>query len=87
MNPDWLDAPCVIKRLIDLKVVRDQAWRASNPHDHEYNFEFVNPERPSKVILQIIKRAGNYYIAPSRIKILARQYKYNSAVIQRDCAV
>jgi hypothetical protein len=84
---DLLDAECVIQSLHDQKIISLYEWRHGHPNDQNYPIRFDRPEGVGIIILDIIKRSGQYYVPRSRINILSSYYEFSPDTIYSKCTI
>ena len=85
---DLLIADCVIQHLMNGNVISFVEWRREHPNDQNYNIFFNRPiGLTSDIIINFIKRSGNYYISRSQIKLLSYRHRFNADNIYRNCTI
>jgi hypothetical protein len=84
---DLLDAECVIQDLYNQKIISLCKWQHGHPNDQNYPIYFNRSEGVGIIILDIIKRSGQYYIPRSRINILSSSYEFSTDAIYSKCAI
>lgn len=86
---DLLDADCTITKLCSLQIINNRSWKTQQGMDIQvdYSILFDNPNNKGDVRLQILKRAGNYYVPRSIINILAVRHRFDPSNIFTECAV
>jgi hypothetical protein len=90
MISDLLDAECAIKRLCALKIIKNTDWKGKNYFDDvstDYSVYFDNPNHEGDVRLQIVKRARQYFVPCSIVKILAKRHHFDANSILEECSI
>ena len=88
MNPDLLDADCVIRHLHNINIISLTEWKNRHPSDQCYNVFFAPANnRKGDVGLNIIKRSGRYYVSRSLINVISYRHSFDASNIYRECAV
>jgi hypothetical protein len=89
MTDDLLDAECAIEHLCTLRIIENTDWKGNHYLDNDsadYSIFFDNPNHEGDIRLQIIKRARQYFIPCSIIKILVKRHHFNVNNILEECA-
>ena len=90
MTDDLLDAKCAIEHLCALKIIENRDWKSQHYLDNDsadYSMFFDNPNHEGDIRLQIIKRAEQYFVSRSIIKVLAKRHHFNANNILTECAI
>ena len=88
MNPDLLDAECVIKHLCTQGLISGCDYRTqqlNNIISAKYSVR-IDTNDGGNIRLQIIYKNERYFLPCSIIKVIAKRHHFNAENIFRDCA-
>ena len=90
MTDDLLDAECAINHLCTLGIMKNRDWKSRHYLDNDsadYSVFFDNPDNKGDIRLQIIKRAEQYCVSCSIVKVLAKRHNFDASNILIECSI